>query len=134
MTYRFILPLLVLAACGGKDDPADTDASTGEQTTTPTTSETGELPPAAEVCAAACETFAECTASTPTCVSDCEAGIAFMAMNNPGTECAAHETGRMDCLAQLTCDELDAYLNKPDDPGRPCKLWIDLESEQCAIE
>lgn len=124
--------LLVVAACGGGDDPADTDtdASTGA----PTTGEPDELSPAAEVCAAACENFAACTPSTATCVSDCEAGIAFMAMNNPGSECAAHETGRMDCLSRLTCAELDAYLNEPDDPERPCKMWVDLEREQCAIE
>lgn len=115
---RDFLPLLlVFTACGGKDDPDPDDE-----------------PTAKEVCAAACANFSTCGSDSPTCASDCEAGIAFMAQNNPGTECAAHETGRMDCLAGLTCDELDVYFDHPDDPARPCQEWVDLESEMCAIE
>lgn len=140
MALRFLIAFtfFVNLDCGGEDDPGNTDmgASTGDPTTgDPTTPTTGDdLPPAETVCANACATFAACTGATPTCVSDCEAGIEFMATNNPGTGCATYETGRMDCLSHLTCEELDAIA--ADDPGSEqlCRTWIDLESDRCAIE
>lgn len=118
MLHRLLLALTLLVPVACEKDDGDTD----------------ELPPAAEVCAAACANFATCGPSTPDCESDCQAGIEFMAQNNPGTMCATYETGRMDCMSKLTCDELDAYLEDVDDPERPCQSWIDLEADNCAIE
>lgn len=138
--WPLLLPLALLAACGEKEGTTDadtntsTDATTGPDTLTPTSEPTGGDDPSAEgVCMAACAKFSECGSDSETCESDCLAGIEFLAMNNPGTDCGEIEKGRQDCLSQLTCDELDAYINNPDDPMRPCKEWIDM-LDKCAIE
>lgn len=134
MTVRLVSLLtlvLVLAGCGGDDgdDGGSTAASMSASGDTPTEGD----PVPADVCAAACAKFAECGSEDPSCEDDCVAGIEFIAMNNPETQCGSYEAARQNCLAGLTCDEIDLYLNSPGDPMRPCKSWVDLES-QCAIE
>lgn len=122
---------LVIAGCGGGDGGDEGSA------TAASTSGSGDAPTggggSADVCAAACAKFAECGSEDPSCEDDCVAGIEFIAMNNPDTPCGAYEAGRQNCLAQLTCAELDAYLTGPNDPMRPCESFSDHEGE-CAIE
>ena len=126
-----VVVVALVVACGGDDDGDDggSEAATGESGGEPT----GGDAMAAEVCAAACKTFAGCVGENPSCESDCVAGIEFMAMNNPGTQCGSFELGRQECLAGLSCEELDRYVQMPNDPERPCKSWVDLEQD-CAIE
>lgn len=112
-----------LAACGGKDD-GDTAADAASEGP-------DDLPPAADVCAAACENFAECAELDPECEGDCLAAIEFLAMNNPSTDCGGFETRRQHCLSGLTCDELDAYGMQG--AMYPCKAENDALGE-CAIE
>lgn len=135
MTHRLVSLLslaLMLAACGGGDggdDDGSNDDSQGDTNDTPT----GGAQEIADVCASACAKFAECLGENPSCESDCVAGVEFIAMNNPNTQCGSYELGRQNCLAGLTCEQIDQYLESPDDPMRPCKSWVDDESE-CAIE
>lgn len=135
MTHRLaalISCTLLLAACGGDD--GDDGGSAGEASQSGTSdAPTGGSQEIEDVCAAACAKFAECLEENPSCESDCVAGVEFVAMNNPNTQCGSYELGRQNCLAGLTCEELDFYLMSPGDPMRPCKSGIDDESE-CAIE
>ena len=135
---RVLSVVLVVAACGGGDDGTSDGATSGASsgaTSEPTTGpDVDDLPPAESVCAAACAKFVECLgADDPGCEGDCAAGIDFIAMNNPGTMCGAYELGRQDCLARLSCEQLDQYIEQMGDPGRPCQDWIDAEGA-CAIE
>lgn len=116
--------VLVLAACGDKGD----GGSSADGTNGP-----DGLPPASEVCAAACEKFTECGEPGPDCESDCLATIDFLAMNNPGSGCDTLETDRQHCLSGLTCEELDAFVMHADDAVYPCKEKNEALGE-CAIE
>lgn len=124
--------ILVFAGCGG-DDGDDEGGSSGASMSGGDDTPTEGDPVAADVCAAACAKFAQCGSEDPSCEDDCVAGIEFIAMNNPETQCGSYEAGRQNCLAGLTCEEIDVYLDSPNDPNRPCKVWVERES-MCAIE
>jgi hypothetical protein len=116
--------VLVLVACGDKNG----GDSSAEATHGP-----DDLPPAAEVCAAACEKFTECADPGPECEEDCLAGISFLAMNNPGSGCDTREIELQHCFSKLTCEEIDAFVMHADGATYPCKEE-DEALGVCAVE
>lgn len=132
-----LLPL-TLVACPSKDDGKGDGTDSGTGTSTGASSSGGEeLPAPDEVCPAVCDKYKSC-ADEPAmfdvadCLESCEAAIAFLDMNNPGSGCGDAYIAVNECLSESTCEQIDAYYGSGDSM-RPCMEWDDTLGN-CAIE
>jgi hypothetical protein len=99
---------------------SSTDAS--ESSTDAGESSTGDASEVELACMAACEVVAACGADFPGCVPDC-----VMYIDQLDAECADAELALASCIAGLTCDEFEQYMESSPEPY-PCQ---DEEAATC---